>query len=106
MADYQADLESAEDAEANPREAIYGLSVEAFEVVTLDEALSRSTRPNRQFRHARAGALRTAGLALTPTMGGSHHTLGVPKPLTLEGWRRLERMFDGPTVNPYHLKRS
>jgi len=74
MADFDADVESAEDAEVNPDEMIYGLSIEAFEVETLDQAFALTTRPNRQFRHARAGALRAAGFTITPTLRSPHFT--------------------------------
>lgn len=105
MADFDADVESAEDAEVNPDEMIYGLSIEAFEVDTLDQAFALTKRPNRQFRHARAGALRAAGFTITPTLRSPHFTLGIQHPLTLEAWAVLRETFDGPTVNPYHRRR-
>ncbi len=105
MSDFAADVESAEDAEVNPGELIYGLSVEAFEVATVDAALALTRRPNRQFRYTRAGVLRAAGFPITPTLQSPHFTLGLPQPLTPEAWAVLRETFDGPTINPYHWRR-
>jgi hypothetical protein len=104
MSDRDAAVESAEDAEANPDEAIYGLSVECYD--SQEEALHTTRRPNAQVRFTTAARIRAADMDLFPTMDPPHATLEVPKPLDEVVWDRLQAVFDPPIKNPYARRRS
>jgi hypothetical protein len=102
--DRELAVESAEDAEANPEERIYGLSVECFR--SQDEALRTTLRPNKQVRFTTARRIRASGMDVIPTLDAPHATLRVPKPLDEVAWASLQDLFDPPIKNPYAKKRS
>lgn len=106
MHDRERAVINAEDAEANPLERIYGLSVECFLVSRIDEALRATQRPNSQVRITTASRIREAGMDVIPTMEPPHATLCIPKPLDEAAWNLLQRVFDEPIRNPYARKRS
>ena len=92
-------VRSAEDCKAEM--GCYGISVEAFEDVGVEEALSRTRRPNSTVRLAVVAELRARNLEVIPTRGAPHATVLLPEPLDDEGWLALQDAFDEPRLNPY-----
>jgi hypothetical protein len=105
MLDHQSAIISAEDAETDPNERIYGLSVECFVVPTLDEAVRATRRPNKHVRLTTASRVRAASMDVIPTFDAPHATLRVPKPLNEDVWNELQRVFDAPIQNKYAAAR-
>lgn len=106
MLDHQSAIISAEDAEADPHERIYGLSVQCFVVPTLDEAVRDTRLPHKHVRSTTASRIRAAGMEVIPTFDAPHATLRVPKPLNEDVWEDLQRVFDAPIRNEYAVGRG
>lgn len=106
MEDREKAADAAGDAEANPRVRVYGLSVEWFCGMSLDEVLRATKRPHRKVRLTTAQRIRSAGMDVIPTLGGAHGTLRVPKPLDDEAWERVQQVFDPPITNQYAGRRG
>jgi len=105
MSSHEEAIASAETAEAALDEQIYGLSVECFDVPSVDDALRACRRPNKMVRISTAARIRAAGLDVVPTLDEPHGTMVVPKPLDADAWNLLQRLFEGPIENPYRLRR-
>ncbi len=106
MHDHSAAVNAAEDAEIELDIQIYGLSVECFDLPTIEDALRATRRPHGTVRLTTARRVRDAGMDVIPTRSDPHATLRVFKPLDEAAWLCLQQVFDPPVANRYARGRS